>query len=205
MKKSLWLLVIALILAATLVACGGSDAPTGSAPVEAAAEVVEDVAESPAEVVVVEEAVEEAAADMPEEPPATEEPMEEVAAEADAASAEVDATDGMQMSGVDPDTGLEINPVQIAPGIDYIIRGRLISFNLTPQDSPEFLIETPDGARFRIKSQPAPDIYFDDGTQLLPHEYRRGILAQATAQLEESARATSVMLSPNFTLLVEAP
>ena len=206
MKRSLWLLVLALMVVA-LAACGGGAAapePQSSAP---AAEVVEESAPAEAEAVV-EEApvVEEPAAEEPTAMPVEETTAAEPAAdEAAEAPAEEAAGSDLAMSGTDPDTGLEINPPQPIPGVDYIVRGNLVSFNLTPQDSPEFLVESPDGVRYRIQSQPVPDIFLDDGTQLKPHEYQRGMMAQATARLQESATATSVMLSENLTLLAGTP
>lgn len=212
MKRSLWLLVLALLLATMLAACGGGNATQPQA--NEAATVVEDAAPVEAEPTVAEEpaaeVMEEPTAEAVEEPteagaeptavePATEEPAaEEPAVEADAAG-------GLMMSGIDPDSGLEINPAQAVPGVDYILRGKLVSFNLTPQDKPEFLIESPDGVRYRIQPQPVPEIFLDDGSQLKPHEYKRGMWAQATARLEESVTATSVMLSDNLTLLADTP
>jgi hypothetical protein len=203
MKKSLWLLVLALMVIA-LAACGGGAAapePQADAPV---AEVIEDTAPTDADPEVAEApAVEEPAAAEPTAEPVEETTAAEPAADepAEAPAEEAVAGSGMAMSGIDPDTGLEINPPQPVSGVDYIVRGELVSFNLTPQDSPEFLVESPDGVRYRIQSQPVPDIFLDDGTQLKPHEYQRGMMAQATARLQESATATSVMLSENLTIL----
>jgi hypothetical protein len=110
---------------------------------------------------------------------------------------------GLPASGIDPETGLEINPEQFVPGVDFIVRGRLVSFNLTPQDSPEFLIESPSGTRYRVNSQPVPAIAFADGTTLLPHEYQRGLLAQATVRQEEGAGVTTVVTTDNLVLLAQ--
>lgn len=206
MKNKLMLLVLAAMLVALLGACGGGAAPETPVDTAPVAEVEE---QAPAEVEAEQAPAEEPAAAAEAQPetteptaaPAADAPAEEPAVEEPAAA---DASGDLAMSGTDADTGLEINPAVPAPGIDYIVRGKLVSFNLTPQDSPEFLIESPDGVRYRIRSQPVPDIYFTDGTQLKPHEYKRGLMAQATARLEDSSTLTSVMLSENLTLFPEA-
>lgn len=199
MKKGLPLLVIALLFAALLSACGGGGSATPEPPA-AAVEPAEESAPAPVEAApaAVDEPTAESAPTEADTAPATDVPAE---APADA----VDTAGGLQMSGMDPDTGLEINPAQPFPDVDYILRGKIVSFNLIPQTSPEFLIESPDGVRYRIQSQAVPDIYFEDGSQLLPHEYKRGMMLQATARLIESTSATSVMNSSNLVLLSETP
>ena len=77
------------------------------------------------------------------------------------------------MTGVDPDTGLNVNPEMRSIQVTrFIIRGEIISMNLTPTTSPEFLIQSPDGLRFRIQSQDLADTYYDDGDQLQPFQYQ---------------------------------
>jgi hypothetical protein len=142
-------------------------------------------------------APEEEAAETADEAPAGAESAEEPPA------ASSDLIAGLPASGTDPDTGLEINPAQIVPGVDFIVRGELVSFNLTPQDSPEFLLEAPSGTRYRVQSQPTSEIAFTDGSVLLPHQYQRGLLGQATVRQEEGAGVTTVVMTDNFVLLVE--
>ncbi len=191
MKRMIWIIVLMLALTTLLVACGGGG---GAAPAEQAAE-------APAESAPAEDSiVEEPAAEQPAaEEPAAEEPAAEQPAAEEAATADMVA--GRPASGIDPDTGLEINPAAITPGVDYIIRGELTSVNLTPQDSPEFMITSPAGVRYRIRTQPVPQILYDDGTQPALHEITRGTLAQATARQEEDAGATILVHSTDFTLL----
>jgi hypothetical protein len=165
------------------------EAPADSAPTTAPA------ADAPAD--------EPAAESMAEEPSA-----QEAAAEAPAEeSASSDATDliaGRPASGIDPDTGLEINPATITPGVDYILRAELISASLTPQDSPEFMLTSPAGVRYRVRAQPVPEIKYEDGTQPALHEFTRGMLVQATVRQEEGAGATILVHSTDLTLLQNA-
>jgi len=196
MKKRVWWMCLLLSVLA-LAACGGQGAPEPAAEVETAA------GTAPAE----EEAApaEEDAA--PAEEPAAEETTAEGASAdpgADTEAAAVgDMIAGRPASGTDPDTGLEINPDTITPGADFIVRGELVNHNLTPIESPEFMVIAPSGVRYRIRSQPVPDIFFEDGTQPAPHEYKRGMLIQATVRQEENAGATTVVDSSDLVLLQE--
>lgn len=210
MKKSLVLLVVTLMIAAVLAACGGGGAaaPEPQAEVPAVVEeAAEAVVDAPAEEEPAEEApAEETAAEEPVEAPAEAETADAPAEEPDDAADDTGAAAAdLQMSGIDPDTGLEINPAVTAPGVDYIIRGTLSSYNLIPQESPEFLIDGPNGVRYRIRTQPVPEIFVTDGSQIALHEYTRGIPVQATARLTESSRATSIMESTNLVLLAPTP
>lgn len=129
-------------------------------------------------------------AETAEEPDTAEEPVEEGAFVA-----------GLPASGIDPETGLEINPPQIVQGQEFIVRGTIISYNLTPQTTPEFLVEAPSGMRYRVRSQGISDIYYGDGTQLKAFEYKIGLLAQATVLQETTAGVTTVVETDNFMLL----
>jgi predicted small lipoprotein YifL len=209
MKKTYSLVLLAWILVLALAACGGGGAAAPEPAAEAAdvveetMEEVEAAAEAPAEEVVAtaaEAPAEEAAETSAPEAPASEEAVVEEAAPSEATSADTIA--GLPASGIDAETGLEINPAQVQPGVDYIIRGELINFSLIPTDSPEFLVESPAGVRYRIQSQALEDIAFTDGTVLEPHQFKRGIPAQATVRLMESATATSIMLSSDLVLLL---
>lgn len=110
---------------------------------------------------------------------------------------------GRPASGTDPETGMNINPDTFGPGDEFVVRGTIISMNLTPTVSPEFLIEAPSGRKYRIRSQDLAETYLDDGTQLRPHEYRQGMLAQATASLASDAGPADILLSENLILLRE--
>lgn len=195
MKRIAWPLILTLLLVIALAACGGNSA-------EPAADAADTAQDAPAAT----------SAPAEEAAPPTEAPAEESTAPTEPADAAAptdapaeapvaEGGDGLSTSGVDAETGLEINPLQVQPGTDYIIRGELVNYALIPTDKPEFMVESADGARFRIQSQPLDQIFFADGTQIEPHMYKRGMLVQATARLMESDTATSVMLSTDFTLL----
>lgn len=203
MKRILWITLLLCALTGALVACGGSAEP----PVQSA-----EADEVPAVDTGEEAAVEDTAASAGEEAAVEETaPAEEEVPAADEAAAEaspVDAADGggdmiagRPASGTDPDTGLEINPPTVVPGVDFIVRGEIVNANLTPQESPEFVILSPSGTRFRIRSQPVPDISYEDGTQPALHEFQRGVLIQATVRQEEDAGATITVQSTDLTLL----
>lgn len=203
MKRVLWITLLLCALTGALVACGGSAAPPAPSAeanevpaVDAGEEVAAEDTPAPAD----EEAAVEEAAPAEEESPAT----DEAAADESAANAVDEGGDmvaGRPASGIDPDTGLEINPASVVPGVDFIVRGEIINANLTPQDSPEFVILSPSGTRFRIRSQAVSDIAYDDGTQPALHEFQRGVLVQATVRQEEDAGATITVQSTDLTLL----
>jgi hypothetical protein len=200
-KKAVLPWIIALIL---LMACGGGDAEPAApaanddsssppaAEVEGSAEVEEAVA--PVEEAPAEESVE-AGEDASEEA-ATEEVMEEVVEEAPASP-----FGDRPMSGTDPETGLLINPDSVRPGDTFIVRGEIISMNLTPITAPEFLILSPDGLRFRLRSQSLNDTFYEDGEQLQPFQYRNGMLAQATATLAANATSSDIPTSTDLVLV----
>lgn len=203
-------LVVNLLL---LAACGGSPTAEPVADSPPAAQEEQEVVAEPAEVE--EAATEEPAAEeemaeeevMEEEAPADEASAEEPAG--DEASAEEPAAEegavgfgDMQMSGTDPDTGLEINPDTVQPGDTFIARGIVISMNLTPITEPEFLIQAPSGSKYRIRTQPLTDIYFIDGSQWQAFEFRQGVGAIATITLDASASASDVATSDDVVLVM---
>lgn len=198
--KRVWWMSLLIILLAALAACGGQAAPEAAAPADTAAasepaageETSATEEEAPAEEAAAEEApAEEAAADS-----TTTEGAAEPAAEGSG-----DLIAGRAASGTDPDTGLEINPPELVAGVDFIVRGEIVNHNLTPTESPEFVVISPAGVRYRIRSQALGDIFFEDGTQPLPHEYRRGMPIQATVRQEEDAGLTTVVHSTDLVLL----
>lgn len=196
MKRLAWSLFLILALTAGLVACGGGGA--------AAEPVVENTTtdDLAAETTAEETAAEPADAAAPTEETAAE--AEETAAEEAPAEGEAaggDLVAGLPASGTDPDTGLEINPPTVVPGVDFIVRGEIVNANLTPQDSPEFVILSPSGTRYRIRSQNVLEISYEDGSKPALHEFQRGVLVQATVRQEEDAGATITVQSSDLTLL----
>lgn len=199
MKKVLWLTL--LILALSGVACGGGGAPAEVAVEEAsAAQTAEESDAAPAAPTDAPAEAGEAAGD--EAAAEAEAPAEGEAASGDAAEADGGATvAGRPAGGIDPDTNLEINPPAVVPGVDFIVRGEIVNANLTPQESPEFVILSPSGTRFRIRSQAVSDIAYEDGTVPALHEFQRGVLVQATVRQDEGAGATITVHSDDLTLL----
>ena len=205
----IWLLALIFILAA----CGGSgDEPAASETDDAAADTAsesteeemgeEAAAEADEEVeeVAEEEAAEEEAPAAEEE--AAEEEAEEEAAEEESAPAAADSPWGERpLSGVDPDTGLNVNPDVLNPGDTAIIRGEIISMNLTPTTSPEFLIQAPSGVNYRIRTQDLANTAYEDGTEIAPYQYQIGMLAQATVTLAADAALTDLATSENLVLV----
>ena len=204
MKK---IFLVGLVILLMLAACGGDNSP----PAEPAAQnssaneaMVNEPANTesaepaaPTEEVMAEEEGETAVAES-EEPAAEETAAEETMAEEPAAD---DPYGGLALSGTDPDTGLEVNPPEILKGTEFIVRGKIISMNLTPQTAPEFLIESPDGTKFRVHSQGVADIYMLDGSQLKAFEYKLGMLAQATVFQDVNAGVTTVVESSDLVLI----
>lgn len=200
MKKIIALILIGLLATA----CGGGAAsePTAAPatdPPPATATTAPVVDEEPEEEApVAEEEMEE------EEPEgAAEEEGEEDMGGEEAADEGGESVGGLPASGVDPDTGLEINPEAWAPGDTFIVRGELVTMNLTPQTEPEFVIQAPNGRRYRIATQALADIFFNDGSQIQAFQYRQGMLATTTAMLAATAGPTDILTSEDFMLLVD--
>ena len=180
-----------------LAACGGGAPPEPAVPDDAAAESQPSVPNEGAE------------ESTPQGEPSGDQPADEEVSSGEGSDAAESSGDdavmvaGRPASGVDPDTGLEINPPEVVPGVDFIVRGEIVTATLTPQDSPEFVIIAPSGTRYRIEAQPVPDIFFEDGSQPKPHEYSIGLPVQATVRQEIGAGATIVVQSSDLTLLLE--
>lgn len=192
---------------------GGETETTGDEGEEAAqdaqTEPAEDESAAGAEDMEEETANEEDAADestsdegATEEEAADEAMEEEDAAAGEEAAMEDEAGVDLQMSGTDPETGLEINPDPIPKGVEFIAIGEVIQMNLTPQSSPEFVIRAPNNLTYRIATQALGDIVTVDGTALLPHEYKINMIAQATAFLAPDAALSDVLTADDFTIVV---
>lgn len=209
-KKAVLLWIISFIL---LTACGGgsetepdttTDDNTGSATTTETTDQEDSTSADSEEMEEAEESDEESEA-MDEE--------EAVEAETDDGSASNESTEettasaspfgDRPMTGTDPETGLAVNPETVRPGDTFIVRGEIISMNLTPTTAPEFLIQSPDGLKFRLRSQDLADTYFEDGDQLQAFEYRNGLLAQATATLAADASPSDIPTSDDLTLIPE--
>jgi len=100
-------------------------------------------------------------------------------------------------------SGLPINPDPIVPGEEYIILGTIINVAMIPVDAPQFLIEGDNGVRYRVDAQAVADIFVEDGTQLLPHQFRPGLRVMATASLPADATATDVARTTNLVILLD--
>jgi hypothetical protein len=204
MKRILSVLLFISMLA--LAACGGSsdNEPTTDTTDSNSSDTTAET--SPEEVdTTVTEAAETEDEEAAEESTETEEVNVEEAAEEVVEETAEEGQIGfgdLPMSGIDPDTGFEINPTSVRAGDTYIVRGIIISMNLTPITSPEFLIESPDKIKFRIRSQSLNDTYFMDGTQWKPFEFKLGVGAQATVTLDASARLSDVAVSDDLTLVM---
>lgn len=210
-KKAVLLWIIAFIF---LVACGGgdnaepdtptSDNNTSSSTTTETTESTEEDTTSTDSEEITEEPTEES--EPAEEEESTEEEIasEESTEGSPAESAASDSPFGDRpMTGTDPETGLPVNPETVSPGDTFIVRGKIISMNLTPTTSPEFLIQSPDGINFRLRSQDLADTYYEDGDQLQAFQYQNGLLAQATATLAADASPSDIPISTDLVLVKE--
>lgn len=201
MKRALWTVILLLILSGLLVACGGGAASPEPAADEAPPTVVEEAAPTEAVVVEDESAPVEESAPTEEATSGDESTAEPPVAEEAPAEEATDMLAGRPTSGIDPETGFEINPPQVIPGVDFIVVGEIMSFNLIPKDRPEFVILSPSGTRYRIHPQPIDQITYEDGTLPAQTDFKRGLPVAATVRQEEGAGATIVVQSSDFTLL----
>ncbi|VAW35698.1 hypothetical protein MNBD_CHLOROFLEXI01-394 [hydrothermal vent metagenome] len=205
-KKAVLLWIIALLL---LAACGGGSEPetpatnndtSSSSTTESADDADEEVS-----VTETDEEMEEAT-DEPSDEAMEEEAMEEETAD-DAEDETVEEAapaspfGNRPMTGTDPDTGLTVNPDSVNLGDTFIVRGEIISMNLTPTTSPEFLFLAPGGLKFRIRSQDLADTFFEDGDQLQAFQYQPGLLGQATATLAADASSSDIPTSEDLVLV----
>jgi hypothetical protein len=194
MQKKLFFPIVLFLL---LVACGGgSETPSPTlTPTGGNVTVPDSGSNDP-------EPSNETADPTPEsvsEEPTTETSSEVAPTEAgEAATAPASAE--LLMSGTDPETGLEINPEQIVAGMEFIVRGEIVSMTLLPQDAPEFVIISPAGKRYRFRPQPISQIFYEDGTQPTLQDYRNGMLASATVFLDPAGGTSAVASSSNMML-----
>ena len=191
-----------LFLIIVLVACGGggnepaanSSSNTDAANADTNAAVEEDASQVDAS----QDSATEANAE------AVDAAEQETVADADEPSGDAaSAEEGGEalLSGIDPDTGLEINPDPIPYGTDFIVRGEVIQMNLTPQTEPEFVIRAANGLTYRIATQGLADVFLLDGGQLKPFEYKNGMEAMATAFLPPDASLSDVLTSSDFVII----
>ncbi|MCC6606947.1 MAG: hypothetical protein IT327_27315 [Anaerolineae bacterium] len=208
-KKAVVFWLVALFL---LASCGGGAAETETpATNNTSSSTTSDAAETEAEEPTTVETTEEEATEASEEPAAEEgseteaavEEASEEAAPAEEAAAPDSPFGNRPMTGTDTETGLPVNPASVNPGDTFIVRGEIISMNLTPTTSPEFLIQAPDGLKFRLRSQDLAETFYEDGDQLQPFQYRNGILAQATVTLAADATLSDIPTSTDLVLIKE--
>ena len=84
---------------------------------------------------------------------------------------------------VDPETGLLINPLT-DPGGQFIVEGSLVSLNLTPQTSPEFVVRIAPEKTYRVRAQSLADTFFEDGEAVTPSNIRQGMMVRATIEFD---------------------
>jgi hypothetical protein len=105
---------------------------------------------------------------------------------------------------IDPETGLLINPNPAPQEGEFIVIGPLSAVNVIPQDKPLFTVKIPGGASYTINSQPIPDIYVEDGSQIRPHEFRAGMQVRATVRIDpERVGGSSGFVTEDLTILLE--
>ncbi len=106
---------------------------------------------------------------------------------------------------IDEVTGLELNPVVIPDG-EFIVQGTITAVNLIPQDEPLLKIMTENGQLYQIRSQPVPQITYEDGTAVRPVDIKNGLQVRATVQQSESGGlgGEPVLASTNLVILPPA-
>ena len=70
--------------------------------------------------------------------------------------------------------------LRVPANAEFVIEGVVSSLTLTPQDKPEYVVTLPSGKRYRIRSQPLSETFFDDGTAVSPSTLRQGMTVRAT-------------------------
>lgn len=86
---------------------------------------------------------------------------------------------------IDETTGLELNPAVIPEG-EFVVQGTITAVNLIPQDEPLIKVMTDQGQLYQIRSQPVPQITYEDGTAVRPVDIKNGLQIRATVQQSEA-------------------
>ena len=103
---------------------------------------------------------------------------------------------------IDEATGLELNPAVIPEG-EFVVQGMITAVTLNPNE-PLIKVMTENGQLYQIRSQPVPQITYEDGTPVRPVDIKNGLQIRATViQGEAGALGGEPMLvSTNLTLLL---
>lgn len=103
---------------------------------------------------------------------------------------------------LDEATGLELNPIVIPEG-EFVVQGTITAVNLIPQDEPLIKVMTESGQIYQIRTQPVPQITYDDGTVARPVDIKNGLAVRATVQQSDvgGLGGEPVLASTNFTIL----
>ena len=105
---------------------------------------------------------------------------------------------------IDAETGLLINPNPAPQEGEFIVIGPLSAVNVIPQDKPLFTVKIPGGASYTINSQPVPDIYAEDGSQMAPHLIRAGMQVRATVRIDpEREGVSSGFVTDDLTIMLD--
>lgn len=85
-----------------------------------------------------------------------------------------------------------------------MILGPVGAVNAIPQDKPTFTVRIPGGASYTVHAQPISEIFAEDGSQLLPHEFRSGLRIKATVEFNSNvAGGTPGFVTDNLVILLE--
>ncbi|MAU02146.1 MAG: hypothetical protein CL608_33835 [Anaerolineaceae bacterium] len=103
---------------------------------------------------------------------------------------------------IDEATGLELNPIVIPDG-EFVVQGTITAVNLIPQDEPLIKVMAENGQLYQVRSQPVPQITYEDGTAVPPLEIKNGQRVRATVQQSESGGlgGEPVLASTNLIIL----
>lgn len=107
------------------------------------------------------------------------------------------------VAGMDQATGLEINPNPAPQTGEFIVEGPVTAVNAIPQDKPTFTIRVPGGISYTIHAQPLSEILTEDGTSLRPHEFRSGLIMRATVRFDATVQGgTPGFVSDDMVILL---
>lgn len=114
------------------------------------------------------------------------------------------ANDGITYE-TDEETGLPFNPSATLSQSEFILEGELVDFSLIPQDKPVFKVSTPDGVVYEIVSQSLAEVGYENGDEIAPHEFRKGMMVRATVWQGEAtgAQGAPAVSSENLVILVD--